>query len=120
MMIGIDDDQVAKAHVVRVQWHAKLNQILAATSDGGVRMYFDAERSHRGAKICYAKPKKRVRQVLHSLTSFSSFTSYIVDLNQTFFDGTFNETPKPTCLVEPMKKNKEVEIEKRETKIRIE
>ena len=57
------DVEVAKAHVVRAIWHPKLNQILIGASDGGIHIYLDADRSHRGAKLCIAKPKKRVRQV---------------------------------------------------------
>merc|ERR1712071_573927 len=48
-------------HVVRSIWHPKLNQIVIGGGDGLVRMYFDAEQSNRGAKLCIAKPKKRVR-----------------------------------------------------------
>nr|CAG4650023.1 EOG090X0364 [Sida crystallina] len=56
------DIEVAKTHVVRTLWHPKLNQILVGGSDGSIRIYFDADRSNRGAKLCIAKPKKRVRQ----------------------------------------------------------
>lgn len=56
------DIQVPKTHVVRTLWHPKLNQIVMGGGDGVVRMYFDAEQSNRGAKLCIAKPKKRVRQ----------------------------------------------------------
>jgi len=55
------DIDVPKTHVVRSIWHPKLNQIVIGGGDGLVRVYFDAEQSNRGAKLCIAKPKKRVR-----------------------------------------------------------
>ena len=57
------DIEVAKTHVVRALWHPKLNQIAVGGGDGKVKLFFDAEQSNRGAKLCIAKPKKRVRQV---------------------------------------------------------
>ena len=54
---------VAKSHVVRSLWHPKLNQIVLGGGDGNIHIYFDADKSHRGAKLCMAKPKKRIRAV---------------------------------------------------------
>nr|CAG4638327.1 EOG090X0364 [Cyclestheria hislopi] len=54
--------EVPQNHVIRTVWHPKLNQILVGCGNGAIKLYFDAERSHRGAKLCVAKPKKRVRQ----------------------------------------------------------
>ena len=47
-----------KAHVVRTLWHPKLNQIAVGGSDGNVHLYYDADKSHNGAKLCLGRPKK--------------------------------------------------------------
>ena len=57
------DIDVPKAHVVRSLWHPKLNQVVAGCSDGSIRIFYDPVRSHNGAKLCMAKPKKRIRPV---------------------------------------------------------
>lgn len=57
------DIDVPKGHAVRTLWHPKLNQIVAGCGDGSVRIYYDTNRSHNGAKLVMAKPKKRVRAV---------------------------------------------------------
>nr|CAG4636029.1 EOG090X0364 [Eubosmina coregoni]SVE69698.1 EOG090X0364 [Eubosmina coregoni] len=55
------DIDVPKTHVVRTLWHPKLNQVVVGGGDGSVHIYFDADKSFNGAKLCIAKPKKRIR-----------------------------------------------------------
>nr|CAG4641550.1 EOG090X0364 [Eurycercus lamellatus] len=57
----VHDIDVPKTHAVRVLWHPKLNQIVMGGGDGSVRLFYDADKSHNGAKLCMAKPKKRIR-----------------------------------------------------------
>ncbi|KAF7491182.1 Gastrulation defective protein 1 -like protein [Sarcoptes scabiei] len=45
---------------IRVMWHPKLNQIISSSSNGVVRMFYDLDRSNRGALLCsYRKKRKR-------------------------------------------------------------
>nr|CAG4643087.1 EOG090X0364 [Ilyocryptus agilis] len=55
------DIDLPQVHVVRTLWHPKLNQIVVGAGDGSVRIYYDSAKSHNGAKLCMAKPKKRIR-----------------------------------------------------------
>ena len=59
----VHEISVPKAHVVRTLWHPKLNQIIVGASDGTVRLYYDADKSHNGAKLCLGRPKK-IKQVI--------------------------------------------------------
>ncbi|KAI6219069.1 hypothetical protein M3Y95_01127700 [Aphelenchoides besseyi] len=49
------------AACVRVCWHSKINQILAALSDGTAKNYYDPKSSVRGALLCAQKPIRRPR-----------------------------------------------------------
>ena len=81
------DIDVPKTHVVRSIWHPKLNQIVIGGGDGLVRVYFDAEQSNRGAKLCIAKPKKRVRPV-----NFSTITELDYDCGILLTKFVLNQT----------------------------
>ncbi|CAG5867459.1 WD repeat-containing protein 70 [Menidia menidia] len=54
--------EVTNASVVRSLWHPKLNQIMVGTANGMVRVYYDPVKSHRGAKLCVVKSKRKERQ----------------------------------------------------------
>lgn len=47
--------EVAKSHVIKAVWHAKLNQIFVGCGNGMVKCYYDEKRSLRGAKLCIVK-----------------------------------------------------------------
>ena len=64
------DIDISNAHAIRTMWHPKLNQIVVGAGDGSVRVFYDPVRSHNGAKLCLAKPKKRIRPVSHIVTIF--------------------------------------------------
>uniref|UniRef100_A0A672GT41 WD repeat-containing protein 70 n=1 Tax=Salarias fasciatus TaxID=181472 RepID=A0A672GT41_SALFA len=53
------DIEVTNASVVRCLWHPKLNQIMAGTANGLVKVYYDPVKSHRGAKLCVVKSKRK-------------------------------------------------------------
>ncbi|XP_040012826.1 WD repeat-containing protein 70 isoform X2 [Xiphias gladius] len=48
--------------VVRCLWHPKLNQIMVGTGDGLAKVYYDPVKSHRGAKLCVVKSKRKEKQ----------------------------------------------------------
>lgn len=50
---------VTNASVVRCLWHPKLNQIMVGTGNGLVKVYYDPVKSHRGAKLCVVKSKRK-------------------------------------------------------------
>ncbi|OZJ05475.1 hypothetical protein BZG36_01609 [Bifiguratus adelaidae] len=50
---------VTKSSVVRVLWHAKINQIITGNGDGSMSIYYDPELSNKGAMLCITKPTKR-------------------------------------------------------------
>jgi len=54
---------VEGSHLVRADWHPKINQILAGSGDGAVRVYFDPDRSARGAKLCVVKKRTQAKSV---------------------------------------------------------
>ncbi|VDK51389.1 unnamed protein product [Anisakis simplex] len=51
-----------KISCIRMVWHAKINQMLVALSDGTVRLYYDPANSVRGALECVKRPMRRQRQ----------------------------------------------------------
>ncbi|KAM6987183.1 WD repeat-containing protein 70 [Aplochiton taeniatus] len=53
---------VTNASVVRCLWHPKLNQIMVGTSNGLAKVYYDPDKSHRGAMLCVVKNQKKERQ----------------------------------------------------------
>uniref|UniRef100_A0A668A8Y7 WD repeat-containing protein 70 n=1 Tax=Myripristis murdjan TaxID=586833 RepID=A0A668A8Y7_9TELE len=54
--------EVTNASVVRCLWHPKLNQIMVGTGNGLAKVYYDPVRSHRGAKLCVVKSKRKEKQ----------------------------------------------------------
>nr|CAG4651680.1 EOG090X0364 [Triops cancriformis] len=49
------------AHVVRVSWHPKINEILVGCGNGQIKVFYDDKLSQRGAKLCMSKMKKKER-----------------------------------------------------------
>uniref|UniRef100_A0A7N8Y2L3 WD repeat-containing protein 70 n=1 Tax=Mastacembelus armatus TaxID=205130 RepID=A0A7N8Y2L3_9TELE len=54
--------EVTNASVVRCLWHPKLNQIMVGTGNGLAKIYYDPAKSHRGAKLCVVKSKRKEKQ----------------------------------------------------------
>lgn len=50
---------VTDASAVNCLWHPKLNQIFVGCGNGRVKVFFDPERSTRGAILCVGKAKKK-------------------------------------------------------------
>ncbi|KAK2177011.1 hypothetical protein NP493_624g01057 [Ridgeia piscesae] len=49
--------------VVRCLWHPKTNQLAVGLADGNVKILYDPDKSHRGAKLCVVKAKRKVQHV---------------------------------------------------------
>ncbi|KAK2155022.1 hypothetical protein LSH36_251g04039 [Paralvinella palmiformis] len=56
-------EAIQGASVVRCLWHPKLNQIVTSGGDGIVKVFYDPEKSNRGAKLCVVKSERKARQV---------------------------------------------------------
>ena len=54
---------VTDSHVIKAMWHAKLNQIFVGCGNGTVKVYYDNNRSMRGAKLCVVKTRRKVKQM---------------------------------------------------------
>ena len=54
-MLQVSDLEINDAHIIRSLWHPKLNQILIGGGDGIVRVFYDPNKSHNGAKLCVGK-----------------------------------------------------------------
>lgn len=51
---------ITQSSVVRVLWHAKINQIITGSADGNIGVYYSPTASVRGAKLSVVRePKKR-------------------------------------------------------------
>ena len=59
---------VGNSHVIRAAWHPKLNQILVGSGDGVVRVFYDMQKSFRGAKLCVVKKRTEAKQVNYIAT----------------------------------------------------
>ncbi|XP_063227176.1 gastrulation defective protein 1 homolog [Bacillus rossius redtenbacheri] len=59
----VDEFTVCDSHVIKTQWHPKLNQIFVGCGNGMVKVYYDNARSLRGAKLCVVKTRRKVKQV---------------------------------------------------------
>ncbi|XP_067010851.2 WD repeat-containing protein 70 [Anabrus simplex] len=58
----VNEISVTDSHVIRTVWHPKLNQIFVGCGNGTVKVYYDNERSLRGAKLCVVKTKRKAKQ----------------------------------------------------------
>ncbi|XP_057622033.1 WD repeat-containing protein 70-like [Chionomys nivalis] len=61
------ETDVTDASVVRCLWHPKLNQIMVGTGNGLAKVYYDPDKSQRGAKLCVVKTQQKAKQA-ESLT----------------------------------------------------
>ena len=50
-------------HVVRCLWHPRLNQIVIGTGNGVCKLFYDPDKSHRGAKLCVVKTTRKKNDV---------------------------------------------------------
>lgn len=50
---------VIESSVVSCLWHTKLNQIVVGCGNGTTKVYFDPEKSNKGAKLCVGKVKRK-------------------------------------------------------------
>lgn len=51
---------VMESSVVSCLWHPKLNQIVVGCGNGTTKVYFDPEKSNKGAKLCAGNVKRKV------------------------------------------------------------
>ncbi|KAJ1915595.1 hypothetical protein H4219_004233 [Mycoemilia scoparia] len=58
----VKDVPVTEASVIQVLWHPKLNQLAAGSSDGNVTVWYDPEKSIKGATLCVTKKSKAQQQ----------------------------------------------------------
>ncbi|KAM7331829.1 WD repeat-containing protein 70-like [Alexandromys fortis] len=63
----VHETDVTDASVVRCLWHPKLNQIMVGTGNGLAKVYYDPDKSQRGAKLCVVKTQRKAKQA-ESLT----------------------------------------------------
>ncbi len=49
--------------VARCLWHPKLNQIIVGCGNGEAKIFYDPDKSHRGAKLCVVKKKRKVKEL---------------------------------------------------------
>lgn len=54
---------VTDSHVIRTVWHPKLNQIFVSCGNGIVKIYYDQNKSMRGAKLCVIKTRRKMKQM---------------------------------------------------------
>ena len=54
---------VGESHCIRVEWHPKINQLLVGAGDGVVKVFYDPDRSIRGAKLCVVKKRTEAKTV---------------------------------------------------------
>ncbi|CAO2629987.1 WD repeat-containing protein 70 [Lemmus lemmus] len=56
------ETDITDASVVRCLWHPKLNQIMVGTGNGLAKVYYDPNKSQRGAKLCVDKTQRKAKQ----------------------------------------------------------
>ncbi|KAJ8683567.1 hypothetical protein QAD02_019359 [Eretmocerus hayati] len=59
----IHEIEVTNSHVIKTVWHPKLNQIFVGCGNGSVVVYYDAQRSLRGATLCVSKQRVKKKNV---------------------------------------------------------
>lgn len=55
--------EVGDSHVIRSVWHPKLNQLFVSCGNGIVKIYYDQNKSMRGAKLCVIKTRRKQKQM---------------------------------------------------------
>ncbi|ELT90276.1 hypothetical protein CAPTEDRAFT_205054 [Capitella teleta] len=69
-----------KQSVVRTLWHPKLNQIVVGLSDGNVKILYDPDKSHRGAKLCAIRAKTQARKQSEIMLSKNIITPHALKI----------------------------------------
>lgn len=59
----VTEMEISDASVVRCLWHPRLNQIVVGSADGVVKLFYDPNKSHRGALLCVVKKPRETKQV---------------------------------------------------------
>lgn len=59
----VHEMDVVDSHVISTVWHPKLNQIFVGTGNGTVKVFYDNQKSLRGATLCVFKTRRKVKQV---------------------------------------------------------
>ena len=80
--------KVNKGDVIRSSWHPKLNQILVSGSNGVVKVYYDPDRSDRGAKLCAVKQRRKYRESFEQISAqiiARMYNSPLILLNTNYF-----------------------------------
>lgn len=54
---------VTNSHVIKTLWHPKLNQIFVGCGNGIVKVYYDPQKSMRGAKLCAVKTHMKQKHI---------------------------------------------------------
>ena len=61
--------KVNKGSVIRSSWHPKLNQLLVSSSNGAIKVYYDPNRSDRGAKLCVVKQRRKHKETFEQISA---------------------------------------------------
>lgn len=56
-------DVSTEASIIRCLWHPKLNQIIIGTAEGQAKIFYDPDKSHRGALLSVVKNKRKTKQI---------------------------------------------------------
>ncbi|KAL5015983.1 hypothetical protein ScPMuIL_005572 [Solemya velum] len=59
----VSEMEISDTSVVRCLWHPKLNQMVVGCGDGQARLFYDPEKSNRGAMLCVVKKQRKSKQV---------------------------------------------------------
>lgn len=73
---SVADLTVSTSSVVRLVWHARLNQIFLGCGDGDIKILYDEKKSNRGVKLCLARKIKKKKntdgnQINHIITPYA-------------------------------------------------
>ncbi|KAI5754348.1 hypothetical protein M8J77_007928 [Diaphorina citri] len=59
----VQELSIPNSHIIKTIWHPRLNQIFIGCGDGSVKIFFDEDKSARGAKLFIGKKKTKKRQM---------------------------------------------------------
>lgn len=59
----VEELSIPNSHIIKTIWHPRLNQIFIGCGDGSVKIFFDEDKSARGAKLFIGKKKTKKRQM---------------------------------------------------------
>ncbi|CAL1545223.1 unnamed protein product [Lymnaea stagnalis] len=58
----VKEMHVSESSTVRFLWHPKLNQMVVGCGDGQIKLYYDPDKSRRGAMLCIVKKERKIKQ----------------------------------------------------------